>query len=308
MLAYCHQLWFAWKIVLLQYRKQPILKCLLRNSCCDLLEKSYFCSIANNPFVKLFTIERVVICLKNRTFAVSQTTGHRRFFPIVVLWFAWKIVLLQYRKQHNYRMQENNSGCDLLEKSYFCSIANNLESIKFVEEEVVICLKNRTFAVSQTTQVGLLMPISLLWFAWKIVLLQYRKQPGLENIYLTVRCDLLEKSYFCSIANNELIQNKINIRVVICLKNRTFAVSQTTNTSENALILRLWFAWKIVLLQYRKQLKTEELVKKYGCDLLEKSYFCSIANNEGRRKQIEVVVVICLKNRTFAVSQTTYCQ
>ena len=59
-------------------------------------------------------------------------------------------------------MQENNSGCDLLEKSYFCSIANNLESIKFVEEEVVICLKNRTFAVSQTTQVGLLMPISLL--------------------------------------------------------------------------------------------------------------------------------------------------
>ena len=43
------------------------------------------------------------------------------------------------------------------------------------------------------------------------------------------------------------------VLVVICLKNRTFAVSQTTET------------WGF----------EEEL----GCDLLEKSYFCSIANN-----------------------------
>ena len=41
--------------------------------------------------------------------------------------------------------------------------------------------------------------------------------------------------------------------VVICLKNRTFAVSQTT---------------------FRKGVE-----KDWSCDLLEKSYFCSIANN-----------------------------
>ena len=41
-------------------------------------------------------------------------------------------------------------------------------------------------------------------------------------------CDLLEKSYFCSIANNETRQMLVYCRVVICLKNRTFAVSQTT--------------------------------------------------------------------------------
>ena len=41
---------------------------------CDLLEKSYFCSIANNRFLKLLALALVVICLKNRTFAVSQTT------------------------------------------------------------------------------------------------------------------------------------------------------------------------------------------------------------------------------------------
>ena len=43
-------------------------------------------------------------------------------------------------------------------------------------------------------------------------------------------------------------------RVVICLKNRTFAVSQTT--------------------------APHTLAEGQGCDLLEKSYFCSIANNE----------------------------
>ena len=41
---------------------------------CDLLEKSYFCSIANNKGMGMITYIRVVICLKNRTFAVSQTT------------------------------------------------------------------------------------------------------------------------------------------------------------------------------------------------------------------------------------------
>ena len=42
-----------------------------------------------------------------------------------------------------------------------------------------------------------------------------------------------------------------------------------------------------------------------SCDLLEKSYFCSIANNYGQCGTALRAVVICLKNRTFAVSQTT---
>ncbi len=66
---------------------------------CDLLEKSYFCSIANNLKSQYLAVFLVVICLKNRTFAVSQTTT---FF-----------------------VSNGFCGCDLLEKSYFCSIANN---------------------------------------------------------------------------------------------------------------------------------------------------------------------------------------
>ena len=45
-----------------------------------------------------------------------------------------------------------------------------------------------------------------------------------------------------------------------------------------------------------------------SCDLLEKSYFCSIANNPMAYVIVDICVVICLKNRTFAVSQTTSCR
>ena len=168
---------------------------------CDLLEKSYFCSIANN--------------------LISSALGN------ILLWFAWKIVLLQYRKQQRLASYHPHRGCDLLEKSYFCSIANNTKP--------VVAKKQK------------------LWFAWKIVLLQYRKQHKLVVLCIVFSCDLLEKSYFCSIANNASYTLIRQRRVVICLKNRTFAVSQTTFNQA-----KRW---------------------RYCCDLLEKSYFCSIANN-----------------------------
>ena len=201
-------LWFAWKIVLLQYHKQ-LLDCLYcRILSCDLLEKSYFCSITNN-------------------------------MPRVRATLA--------------------AGCDLLEKSYFCSITNNTRATPLGVYHVVICLKNRTFAVSQTTRTRLTRSSILLWFAWKIVLLQYHKQPVSTPWAITL--------------------------VVICLKNRTFAVSQTTGVSKHLLEWLLWFAWKIVLLQYHKQPDGGDIKLYCGCDLLEKSYFCSITNNFGADKR-----------------------
>ena len=246
-------LWFAWKIVLLQYRKQLAVHSRWQAKGCDLLEKSYFCSIANNFARKGVRGAVVVICLKNRTFAVSQTTG----FLSALYVFC----------------------CDLLEKSYFCSIANNLKMQACHPRPVVICLKNRTFSVSQTTSKSKLRFDTLLWFAWKIVLLQYRKQPMAQGFTRDMRCDLLEKSYFCSIANNSFFVVIVLNTVVICLKNRTFAVSQTTSRYVGFVCVWLWFAWKIVLLQYRKQQGYARYAPHNSCDLLEKSYFCSIANN-----------------------------
>ena len=110
---------------------------------------------------------------------------------------------MQYHKHREYLILKHAFGCDLLEKSYFCSITN----IRLTEDEVkafvVICLKNRTFAVSQTSEDA--------------------------NEVINRSCDLLEKSYFCSITNIIFKNCKASSAVVICLKNRTFAVSQTSN-------------------------------------------------------------------------------
>ena len=118
----------------------------------------------------------VVICLKNRTFAVYKTT-------LTSFWNCTR-------------------GCDLLEKSYLCGIQNNFIRLRSTLKTVVICLKNRTFAVYKTT---------LHWFL----------------IYPS-RCDLLEKSYLCGIQNNPTNSQQLREVVVICLKNRTFAVYKTT--------------------------------------------------------------------------------
>ena len=246
------ELWFAWKIVLLQYHKH--LRSNWKHSYygCDLLEKSYFCSITNIKNKELIALFNVVICLKNRTFAVSQTSKIRNLLRYLTLWFAWKIVLLQYHKHLTNSRSCTIPGCDLLEKSYFCSITN----IEFIVEQrsifVVICLKNRTFAVSQTSSV--------------------------KGYGGKARCDLLEKSYFCSITNICSIFRLILLKVVICLKNRTFAVSQTSWPSNLEETRELWFAWKIVLLQYHKHQFFQYKTRGWRCDLLEKSYFCSITN------------------------------
>ena len=66
---------------------------------CDLLENSYLCGISNNKMKQKAMAERVVICLKIRTFVVSATT--------------WSITI------------HGRGGCDLLENSYLCGISNN---------------------------------------------------------------------------------------------------------------------------------------------------------------------------------------
>ena len=199
---------------------------------CDLLEKSYFCSITNIGNITYLHIRVVVICLKNRTFAVSQTSSSVMLANCGRLWFAWKIVLLQYHKHPKFSGHNSIFRCDLLEKSYFCSITNIYYCSPTIMPNVVICLKNRTFAVSQTSEVH--------WLAAK------------------TRCDLLEKSYFCSITNIYLLKVGEHRLVVICLKNRTFAVSQTSITKHRHVFRQLWFAWKIVLLQYHKHQRDKD--------------------------------------------------
>ena len=220
-----------------------------------------------------------MICLKTRTFAVSPTTEGLINSQAIKLWFAWKLVHLQYRQQHLPIRRFHKYSCDLLENSYICSIANNIG--------LTCTHRNR------------------LWFAWKLVHLQYRQQLTTLISRSKPCCDLLENSYICSIANNHFICESCLDVVVICLKTRTFAVSPTTYVLNKIYELSLWFAWKLVHLQYRQQQEVNNRVDNVSCDLLENSYICSIANNRLYSMRLGHIVVICLKTRTFAVSPTT---
>ena len=219
-----------------------------------------------------------MICLKIRTFVVSATTYKSIILKSNLLWFAWKFVPLWYQQQRHSSFILTHCCCDLLENSYLCGISNN---INFTCRGVFV-----------------------LWFAWKFVPLWYQQQPY---------------TFFCYC-----------LMVVICLKIRTFVVSATTDTFSYVVVLLLWFAWKFVPLWYQQQpwcyctrslsvvicLKIRTFVvsattrslpcaSSSCCDLLENSYLCGISNNWPILVTIEVVVVICLKIRTFVVSATT---
>ena len=251
----------------------------LRKLCCDLLENSYLCGINNNYTRLRDSFYTVVICLKIRTFVVSTTTweniraGHKR------LWFAWKFVPLWYQQQHPY-------------------IGANTD-------EVVICLKIRTFVVSTTTRTEEVYISLMLWFAWKFVPLWYQQQLTTAMDTIVSGCDLLENSYLCGINNNCNDLYNTSRLVVICLKIRTFVVSTTTTSVKKILLVLLWFAWKFVPLWYQQQQEIVKHVSKEGCDLLENSYLCGINNNLLGEYEATTSVVICLKIRTFVVSTTT---
>ena len=170
----------------------------------------------------------------------------------------------------------------------------------------------------------------LLWFAWKFVPLWYQQQPMGLIPKFGVGCDLLENSYLCGISNNEILKKMSAWAVVICLKIRTFVVSATTHLIALIAFAELWFAWKFVPLWYQQQLCIDYQQRQHVviclkirtfvvsattlkrissfclcCDLLENSYLCGISNNPLVMTVERVLVVICLKIRTFVVSATT---
>ena len=122
---------------------------------------------------------------------------------------------------------------------------------------------------------------------------------------LICSCDLLENSYLCGISNNYDYPLPPFGDVVICLKIRTFVVSATTPAVCQRINERLWFAWKFVPLWYQQQHWHYNGKSVSGCDLLENSYLCGISNNLTHIQDFPVLVVICLKIRTFVVSATT---
>ena len=141
----------------------------------------------------------------------------------------------------------------MLTNKYLCIIANNKSTPISFAYLVVNCLQISIFALSQTTEWRFFAPVRQLWIAYKLVSLHYRKQRNPARFF----------SHW----------------VVNCLQISIFALSQTTCIVLGVEQMRLWIAYKLVSLHYRKQLTvTGELL---------------------------IAVVNCLQISIFALSQTT---
>ena len=93
-------------------------------------------------------------------------------------------------------------SCDLLKIHYLCGNKDNRHSFAQIFVVVVICSKFITFAVTKTTTV-----------CFKII---------------TFGCDLLKIHYLCGNKDNMVAVMSWPLRVVICSKFITFAVTKTT--------------------------------------------------------------------------------
>ena len=223
------RLWFAFKIVSLTYRKQLVRKFLCLSLGCDLLSKLYLWHIENNKAENVRKAIEVVICFQNCIFDISKTTRYRSYSTHLLLWFAFKIVSLTYRKQQSGECPQSNRGCDLLSKLYLWHIENNAKPFLLLMLVVVICFQNCIFDISKTTRTFSLIALPSLWFAFKIVSLTYRKQLIIIHFRGLIRCDLLSKLYLWHIENNGRLSRNCSWVVVICFQNCIFDISKTTD-------------------------------------------------------------------------------
>ena len=143
----------------------------------------------------------------------------------------------------------------------------------------MICFHFTTFAVLETTPCRLLALFLLLWFAFILLPLPYWKQ-RLRHLHRRVS-------------------------VVICFHFTTFAVLETTWTSETRPSLVLWFAFILLPLPYWKQRRLRHKYFLWCCDLLSFYYLCRTGNNHRGEMPPRLPVVICFHFTTFAVLETT---
>ena len=132
------------------------------------------------------------------------------------MWFAYKLVSLNYWKQ--------------------------LIRFWLRLRKVVICLQISIFELLKTTSSTFGEQKAPLWFAYKLVSLNYWKQP-----------------YWFS---------RINDGVVICLQISIFELLKTTRARQRSCRTALWFAYKLVSLNYWKQQLVAHGEILRSCDLL----------------------------------------
>ena len=92
--------------------------------------------------------------------------------------------------------------------------------------------------------------------------------------------------------------------VVICSKFITFAVTKTTVVTLWRTHIVLWFAQNSLPLRWQRQWSFLKTLGLIGCDLLKIHYICGDKDNRDNNYTSTVLVVICSKFITFAVTKT----
>ena len=163
---------------------------------------------------------------------------------------------------------------------YLCRTGNNHDSVPVLRLIVVICFHFTIFVVLETTNARNNIGSQVLWFAFILLSLSYWKQPQIQRVMKTSRCDLLSFYYLCRTGNN----------------NFRFSASYSL----------LWFAFILLSLSYWKQRHTMIYTHNIGCDLLSFYYLCRTGNNSQQLAHSLRLVVICFHFTIFVVLETTW--
>ena len=132
-------LWIAFKLVILSYGKQLV--------------------------IWVFLEKFVVNCFQISNFVLWQTAMQEKHITMIMLWIAFKLVILSYGKQHR--------------------------QVGKVLRSVVNCFQISNFVLWQTAFRFGYWEENQLWIAFKLVILSYGKQPMTRIIEYITRCELL---------------------------------------------------------------------------------------------------------------------
>ena len=166
--------------------------------------------------MKMVQCRGIVICFQISIFELQKTARTLKKLLSSLLWFAFKLVSLSYRRQLCWR--------------------------EYTRYKVVICFQISIFELQKTAIEGTAPLQAELWFAFKLVSLSYRRQL--------------------------MRPQKLTRPVVICFQISIFELQKTARSAGGVSWKRLWFAFKLVSLSYRRQLQIITYHLPFCCDLL----------------------------------------